>query len=491
VTPPMMHTTAGVSEYDTTIRAHAGHYCAVVGRAGPRLAGAGTPDGGRAQLRALRYLEAESANIGEGLDTASHQEDPILLLPFARWLPRYFAMRGDARRNSDVFGTLLIRAVQLADLELLFYCRIGAAMGLYRMAQYAAAQEQAEAAREVAAAPGSTLPLGMALNLLGLVQYVKGNWAASRDLIERSLDLRRQSGDLLGVAGSLINLGNHYTDNHDEAERLYLQARELSCSQGDRYGEAYAKANLAMDYRRSGKLDLALEQQSQALAMRQELGDRYGEGESLRSLAEIYLARGEYERAQELGQESLTLNRERGNREGEAPALECLARASSMLGDFDRALELAVQTRALCCSMQRPIEELQALGIQANVHYLRGEVEQALGLHRQVVAGLSQLDGDIVARRCGSWLAAPLAARGHYRTAALALAAGPGPVDTYEQHMAHAGRCLLEAAQAAGQLSSAQQAAWQSEGVALTTTELLGRLAEAVQAALNSDTQSP
>src|SRR5437588_13113000 len=61
---------AAVSMYERTVTAHAAYYSALVGKHGPQLKGAGKPDGGKAQLFALRWLSLELQNILEALDTA-------------------------------------------------------------------------------------------------------------------------------------------------------------------------------------------------------------------------------------------------------------------------------------------------------------------------------------------------------------------------------------------------------------------------------------
>src|SRR5688572_22810737 len=63
-----------VTEFETTVLAHAEYFSGLLNAHGPTLFGAGQPDGGRGQMAAMRLLKLELDNLLEALDTALRRE---------------------------------------------------------------------------------------------------------------------------------------------------------------------------------------------------------------------------------------------------------------------------------------------------------------------------------------------------------------------------------------------------------------------------------
>ncbi len=72
------------------------------------------------------------------------------------------------------------------------------------------------------------------LNNLGFVAYLRGDLTRARTLVEESAGLRREIGDLRGLASSLLNLGAIAWANGDvsRAHRLYLESLRLVIREG-------------------------------------------------------------------------------------------------------------------------------------------------------------------------------------------------------------------------------------------------------------------
>src|SRR5438046_1659004 len=80
------------SEWERSVGAHAQHFVALLEREGPKLSGAGLPDGGRAELRAMRRLGLEEGNLLAAVDAAVACREPAWLLPLGRLLWRQFVI---------------------------------------------------------------------------------------------------------------------------------------------------------------------------------------------------------------------------------------------------------------------------------------------------------------------------------------------------------------------------------------------------------------
>jgi tetratricopeptide (TPR) repeat protein len=123
--------------------------------------------------------------------------------------------------------------------------------------------------------PREDAGVAAALNNLGTIAGLRGDYERATAWHEAALALRRELGDTWGVAHSLTNLGDVASDQgvYERAATLY----------------------------------------EEGLTLRQELQDRWGIASSLHGLAQVAHAKRDHERADALAAESLVLRRELGD----------------------------------------------------------------------------------------------------------------------------------------------------------------------------------
>lgn len=151
-----------------------------------------------------------------------------------------------------------------------------------------------ERAADLAAALGDGKAEGRIRNVMGIIEWTRGQYDDALRQYERALDLFRASGDAGAAALMLNSIGAtlRALGRRDEAEqRLHeaLDAHGGSC-RGQLEGHALALlAELRMD---RDDTSGATEYFSRSLDIRRAIGDRRGEGWMLHGLARCELARG-------------------------------------------------------------------------------------------------------------------------------------------------------------------------------------------------------
>ncbi len=188
-----------------------------------------------------------------------------------------------------------------------------------------------------------------ALQDLGRVRRLTGDYAGAGELAGQALELYRTLGNRHGEANALQDLGwvRRLTGDFAGAGELAGQALELYRTLGNRHGEANALQDLGRARQLTGDYAGAGELAGQALELYRTLGNRHGEANALQDLGWVRRLTGDYAGAGELAGQALELYRTLGNRHGEANALQDLGRVRQLTGDYAGAGELAGQALEL------------------------------------------------------------------------------------------------------------------------------------------------
>jgi tetratricopeptide (TPR) repeat protein len=118
--------------------------------------------------------------------------------------------------------------------------------------------------------------VGTALNSLGSIKRVLGDFDAARSLLEEGLAIRRELGDHARMASSLSNLGivAFEQGDLDDAEGRFLEALELDRAHGNEWGAGAALDNLSAVAVERGDDERARELNREALISAQRVGDQ-------------------------------------------------------------------------------------------------------------------------------------------------------------------------------------------------------------------------
>ena len=232
-------------------------------------------------------------------------------------------------------------------------------------------REGLQMAREM----GERTEMAFALNSLGILAGMHGDYAEELEFFRESLSLYRALGDRRRVAVLLNNLAiaHRLMGAYDEAERLSRESLALSRTMGNRRGMARALQHLALVAHVQGAYPEAERYYRESLELFREIGDRWGIALTLGNLGDLAYRRGEYAAAETVLEESLTLRREMNDRWGTVLALNTLGGVARARGDlqkaercFRSALHESLALRSETMVMEIFVEWAQLLMAQGN-----------------------------------------------------------------------------------------------------------------------------
>jgi tetratricopeptide (TPR) repeat protein/transcriptional regulator with XRE-family HTH domain len=271
-----------------------------------------------------------------------------------------------------------------------------------------------EAAAQAARDAGDRLSEANALNDLGEVLYMTGDYlAATRDL-DQALDIYRDIGSGLGQANVLHNIGvvRNLTDDYPAAIQALEQALGICRDIGDRLGQANALFYLGQVRWLTGDYQGGGQAERQALDIYRDIGDRLGQASALHHLGVTLVMAGDYQAAIQAEERALGIYRDLGDRPGQAIALNYLGFALRLTGDYPAAAQAQGESLSINLELRHRHGEANALRQLGMIWCLTGDypaaaraLEQAMGLYRDLghrlgQAGVLHYTG-IVQRRTG------------------------------------------------------------------------------------------
>jgi tetratricopeptide (TPR) repeat protein/transcriptional regulator with XRE-family HTH domain len=175
-----------------------------------------------------------------------------------------------------------------------------------------------------------------ALNNLGYLRRVTGDYPAGAQALEEALRIYRDVGDRNGQAGALLHLGavRRVTGEHPAAVRALEEALVIYRDLGDPLGQADALIELGVVRFVTGDYPAAVLALEEALRTCRDLGDRLGQARALRDLGYLRRLTGDYPAGARVLEESLGIYRDLGDRLGQAGALLYLGAVRRAMGDY-------------------------------------------------------------------------------------------------------------------------------------------------------------
>ena len=249
----------------------------------------------------------------------------------------------------------------------------------------AAAQQQALALyRDLGDLPGQA----DALNQLGLVQQEAGDYPAAAASHNQALAIARQAGDATYQAHSIHNLGaiQKLAGDYPGAAASYRQALALFREPGHPTGEGSALLQLGILHRLAGDYPAAAASYRQALAVYRGIIHRLGEASTLRELGILHRLAGDYPAATASHQQALELSRDLEDRAGQAYALTELGLVQQLTGDHPAATASHQQALILFRDAAERIGEAEALNNLGELLSAPATTRQARDCHEQALA---------------------------------------------------------------------------------------------------------
>ena len=183
---------------------------------------------------------------------------------------------------------------------------------------------------EVAGQCADRLGQANALNDLGFVRRLTGDYLGASQAHEMALEMYRELGNRLGQANALHQLGEarRLIGDYAGAAQVLEAALDISRDLGSRLGQANAVTILAAVRRETGDYPGAAQALEAALAIYSDLGDRGGEAMALNEAGTLHRMRGDLNQARECHIQALGLAREIDSSSDEAYALAGLGRCA-------------------------------------------------------------------------------------------------------------------------------------------------------------------
>ncbi|MFE0103318.1 BTAD domain-containing putative transcriptional regulator [Streptomyces sp. NPDC059009] len=378
-----IRTEAPPSEYDRLRAAHASYYAALAERADAQLRGAD-------QQRWLRRLDAESANVrtalDTALDTAAATGDARLARRLVRAMAWYWFLRGrftEARRSMAEALAVEERgepeapdraSVTAWHAGMTLLCGDGTASQEGRSTPLRFYED----IRDPRDRAGAGWFLGYAATLFGAMEV-------GEELIRRSLDELRATGDRWGIAAALSVRGvqryvrGDLAASRSDGETSLALFRET----GDRWGRLQATSVLGRLAEIEGDYPAAEAGHRDALGTAEELGLWTEVSTRWSELGRIALLTGDHPRAEELHERGRRVAVEHGDRRAQEFAEVGLALGARKQGRLDAA-------EAYLCGWLEWNRQFDAANgaalILAELGFVaeqRGDAEAALKLHTE------------------------------------------------------------------------------------------------------------
>ena len=218
-----------------------------------------------------------------------------------------------------------------------------------------------------------------ALLARGRVEIKKGNPQGSLEFLTSALSIAIQLDNQEEKASILQATGIAYKElgKLDEALRNYQESLAIKRAIGQKKGIGSSLDEIAQVQFASGQFDAALQTYQQALAIRREIGDKNGIGNSLVDLGGFYHDRGQHDKALPLFREALQIERELGNESYEALCLNNIGSSYYYRAQFEDALAYFQQALQLREKMGASDEIAETLHNLAETNLKVGDFQTA------------------------------------------------------------------------------------------------------------------
>lgn len=213
----------------------------------------------------------------------------------------------------------------------------------------------------------------------GILTHNKGDISQGEQLLRRSLELYRQSGDESGSAWAFILLAISGVGSPAEIDRYIDMAREsleMFRKLGDQPGMAQAYNILGELARSVADYDAAERYYKECLHLVKITGERMREAMQYDNLSLIAYHQGQFELAVDLLQRGIGMFRELGTSYGLAIGLAALAGPVAKLGDAGKAARLLGASAAILESLgvtQQPADQIEIEKYQSFILQALGE----------------------------------------------------------------------------------------------------------------------
>ncbi len=272
---------------------------------------------------------------------------------------------------------------------------IGLASALAGLRQFDAAQRNVRRGKELAEAAQSSHHLARVSQVLGLVEYYRGNLTAAREhFLEGYHCVQKSTNPDLSLAGSmLLNLGNAFRESGDvaEATKWYREALKTLEPTHDLPRIGLVHVQLGTAQRQRGNYDGALAHFTRAEHIFELLEDISLLAQARNSIGIMLVEQGEIEEAITHFKSSLSMKERVGDDPGRARTLTELARAFAAKGLFADAQRALAESERLTQKLGDVTEHARVQLARARIHVALHRIPDAIRQYETSIAVLEKL----------------------------------------------------------------------------------------------------
>ncbi|MFC5754353.1 AfsR/SARP family transcriptional regulator [Actinomadura rugatobispora] len=380
-------------------------------RANAPAAVAPAPIGDREQAR--EWLDDELESLVATARFAVEEGRARHAVELARALQRHLEESGALPQAAQVHTCAVEACRRIGDRAGLAHSLLELGMVLWRMGRYEETLRSATEALDEARALEDDALVAKALDLYGLIHYTRSEYDVAVGYYEQSLELWRSAGEHTGEAAVLSHVAIvlWHLGRYPEAIERMRRALALYEAAGDMRGLQITLNNTAEFERQLGRFDSALRHYERAARVREMT--RQHQAVWSNNVASVYRRTNRLEEAVEEYRRALVLYREVGDVRGETDSLNGLGSCYARLGRDGEALFHHQKALQLARRLSEKYEQGWALREIGDAHHRAGKygtalehLEEALALARaigdanQEANALSSL-GEVVAQTRG------------------------------------------------------------------------------------------
>ena len=208
-----------------------------------------------------------------------------------------------------------------------------------RQSNFEKANEYIQRSIEIRKLSGDDFGLGNSLNSLGSLEINKGNLAAAKESLEESLTIRRDIQDYAGIPVALNNLGNiaYRLGDHVEARRLYAESTSANRELGNSWYLATSLSNLGLAETELENYEKAQQLHKESFDLHYEIGDQHGMARAWTNMALVSERTSQQDIAINMLKRSIAIREEIGDHWGLAYSLTQLGRNYLAMREFGSA----------------------------------------------------------------------------------------------------------------------------------------------------------
>ncbi len=344
------------------------------------------------QSDAVQELQLDSENVWSALWWALEHDEFGLVLHVAGTLPYFLISDVTVAETRKWLNTLLEKSERLTaetsptgdEVRGMALYMIGYMQ--FIQGDYTSARAQLGESATIMRALGDRANLAHVLHPLGMSAQFQNDYVEARAYLKESIELYRESRFVPGLAMALFSLGDVALAQGDdeEARKWYEESLVTYRKTGDMYSATFPLTSMGRLALLHGDYATARSLVEEGLVIRQGytmLVANWNLAISLDSLSEVARCEGKFDEARTLAEEALSLYKELDDKSGIAWSLYNLAYVAHYQEDYERASRLFREALALREEQRNKEGIALCLAGLAGVLAVQGQPEKAARIY--------------------------------------------------------------------------------------------------------------